>query len=67
MLPHSMMTAFCKPGSDPTPTALPEQLIPKPPGEVSRVGRGGYTLKDLLEGEHGWKDGLYDKIRVFAT
>jgi hypothetical protein len=48
-------------------TSFPQQLIPKPPGEVSRVGRGGYTLKDHLETQHEWKSGLYDKIRVFAT
>lgn len=46
-----------------TPTTFRQQLIPKPPGEVSRVGRGGYTLKDILEEQHGWINGLYDKIR----
>jgi hypothetical protein len=75
-LPHAMMGAFPKSESEPTygspispltPTAFPQQLIPKPPGEVTRVGRGGYTLKDLLEGQSEWKSGLYDKIRVFAT
>src|SRR6266436_3632512 len=78
-LPHAMMGAFPKSESKPTcgsptsplsplsPTTSPQQLIPKPPGEVSRVGRGGYTLKDFLEGQHEWKSGLYDKIRVFAT
>jgi hypothetical protein len=43
------------------------QLIPKPLGEVSRVGHGGYTLKDLLEEQHGWKNELYDNIRVLFT
>lgn len=78
-LPHAMMKVFPRSDSDLTygsppsplspltPTGLPQQLIPKPPGEVSRVGRGGYKLKDLLEGRHGWKDGLYDKIRVLIT
>ena len=75
-LPHAMMGAFPKPENETTyrsptspltPTEIPQQLIPKPPGEVSRVGRGGYTLKDLLEGQYEWRSGLYDKIRVFAT
>jgi hypothetical protein len=73
---HAMMRTFPKAESEPlcgsptsplsplTPTAF---LIPKPPGEVSRVGRGGYTLKDVLEEQHGWKDGHYDKIRVLAA
>ena len=69
-LPHAMTTMFPKLDRDltyrsPTPPLSP--LIPKPPGEVSRVGRGGYTLKEILEGQHGWKDGLYDNIRVFIT
>ncbi|KAI9439150.1 hypothetical protein H4582DRAFT_1800756, partial [Lactarius indigo] len=38
-------------------------LIPKPLGEVGRIGRGGYTLKDILEQQHGWEDGLYQTIR----
>ena len=75
-LPHAMMNVFtrseskttCGPATSPlsplTPTASLPQLVPKPPGEVSRVGRGGYTLKDVLEGQHGWEDGLYDQIRV---
>ncbi len=77
-LPHAMMRAFPRsesetlhgsptsPLSPLTPTGFSLQLIPKPPGEVTHVGRGGYRLKDILE-QHGWKDGLYDKIRVFAT
>jgi hypothetical protein len=74
-LPHAMMEAFPKFESESTTYGSPTsplspltqtsiELIPKPPGEV---GRGGYTLKDLLEGQHEWKSGLYDKIRVFAT
>lgn len=78
-LPHAMMSEFPKteselPCGSPTPlpppvipTAFPQRLIPKPPGEVSRVGRGGYTLKEVLEGKHGWNSGLYDQIRVFPT
>jgi len=66
-----MMEAFPKLESEApmplTPTMFPQQLIPKPPGEVSHVGHGGYTLKDLLEEQHRWKNGLYDTIRVFAT
>lgn len=74
-LPHAMMIVFPKTESESPcgwpsllspviPTAFPRQLIPKPPGEVSRVGRGGYTLKDVLEGQDRWQNGLYDKIRV---
>ncbi|KAI0280566.1 hypothetical protein BC826DRAFT_878847, partial [Russula brevipes] len=37
--------------------------IPKPSGEVSCIGRGGYALKNVLEQEHKWEDGLYQKIR----
>jgi hypothetical protein len=53
--------------SPPSPLTLTESspsLIPKPSGEVSRVGRGGYTLKNVLEQEHGWENGLYHNIRV---
>lgn len=76
-LPHAMRDVFPKLENDPTdgplrspppspltPTASPSPLIPKPSGEVGRVGRGGYTLKDALEQQHGWEDGLYHKIRV---
>ena len=74
-LPHAMMNAFPKTESGPnvapskstlylsaTGPSLP--LIPKPSGEVTRVGRGGYTLKTVLEQEHGWENGLYNKIQV---
>ncbi|KAH9011467.1 hypothetical protein EDB84DRAFT_1445145 [Lactarius hengduanensis] len=54
------------PPSPLTPTASPS-LIPKPSGEVGRVGRGGYTLRDILEQQHGWEDGLYQKIRERAS
>ena len=69
-LPHTMRKVFTKVenGSGPlpplTPTASPLPLIPKPPGEVGHIRRGGYTLKDLLERQHGWENGLYHKIRV---
>ena len=78
-LPHAMMHVFAEletdttrspispPPSPLTPTASSSSLIPKPSGEVSRVGRGGYTLKDVLEQEHEWENGLYHKIRVYIT
>jgi len=47
-----------------TLTASTPSLIPKPLGEVGRIGHGGYSLKDVLEQQHGWEDGLYHKIRV---
>ncbi|KAH8994093.1 hypothetical protein EDB86DRAFT_3078280 [Lactarius hatsudake] len=74
-LTHAMRLVFAKlnngpadgtlespPPSPLTPIA-PTSLIPKPSGVVGRVGRGGYTLRDVLEQEHGWEDGLYYKIR----
>jgi len=69
-LSHSMMYVFPKSekgpiGGSSTETLPP--LIPKPSGEVSRVGRGGYTLKTVLEQEHGWENGLYNQIRVTAA
>ena len=76
-LPHAMMKVFPKTeteftGSPPSPLSPLTQsasfpLIPKPLGEVARIGRGGYKLKDVLEKQHGWEDGLYDQIRVKAT
>ena len=78
LLSHAMMNVFPKsenestcgsPSSPPsplTPTAPSPQLVPKPSGEVARIGRGGYKLKDVLERQHGWEYGLYDKIRVQA-
>ncbi|KAH9020136.1 hypothetical protein EDB85DRAFT_2153274 [Lactarius pseudohatsudake] len=74
-LTHAMKLVFAKldngpadgtlgspPPSPLTPIA-PTSLIPKPSGEIGRVGHGGYTLRDILEQEHGWEDGLYHKIR----
>ena len=78
-LPHAMMHVFAKletdttrsPISPPPPplilTASSSPLIPKPSGEVSHVRCGGYTLKNVLEQEHGWENGLYHKIRVYIT
>jgi hypothetical protein len=76
-LPHAMMDVFPKSENGPiggssmspplsplTPTGSSPPLVPKPSGEVSRVGRGGYTLKNVLEKEHGWENVLYHKIRV---
>ncbi len=76
-LPHAMMDVFPKSENGPigglsmspplsplTPTGSSPPLIPKPSGEVSRVGHGGYTLKNVLEKEHGWENVLYHKIRV---
>ncbi|KAH9011561.1 hypothetical protein EDB85DRAFT_2159849 [Lactarius pseudohatsudake] len=78
-LTHAMKLVFAKlnngpadgtlespPPSPLTPIA-PTSLIPKPSGVVGRVGRGGYTLRDVLEQEHGWEDGLYYKIRERAS
>ena len=70
LLPHSMRKVFIKseddsqPLSPHTPIASSLSLIPKPPGEVGHVKRGGYTLRNVLEKQHGWENGLYDKIRV---
>ena len=72
-LPHAMMNAFPKteigPIVGPSKSTLSATgpsllLIPKPSGEVTRVSRGGYTLKTVLEQEHRWENGLYNKIRV---
>ncbi|KAH9016165.1 hypothetical protein EDB85DRAFT_1898312 [Lactarius pseudohatsudake] len=72
-LPHAMKLVFAKLdngpadgtlGSPPPSPLTPIALIPKPSGVVGRVDRGGYTLRDVLEQEHGWEDGLYYKIRV---
>ncbi|KAH8999753.1 hypothetical protein EDB92DRAFT_1940579 [Lactarius akahatsu] len=74
-LTHAMKLVFTKlnngpadgmlespPPSPLTPIA-PTSLIPKPSGVVGRVSRGGYTLRDVLEQEYRWEDGLYCKIR----
>ena len=80
-LPHTMRKVFSKSEDQPTDGSLISPpstssrtqtksvslLIPKPRGEVSRVGRGGYTLKNVLEQDHGWKDGLYHSVRVRTT
>lgn len=39
------------------------RLIAKPVGEVTRIKRGGYSLKEVLK----WETGLYEEIRVSQT
>lgn len=39
------------------------KLIPKPPGEVSRLSRGGYNLGETL----GWSKEDYGAVRVCLT
>lgn len=76
-LPHTMRDVFPKPENNPigglsmspplsslTPTGSSLPLVPKPSGEVSRVGCGGYMLKNILEQDHGWENERYHKIRV---
>ncbi|KAJ3765867.1 hypothetical protein FB446DRAFT_794638 [Lentinula raphanica] len=38
-------------------------LIPKPPGEVGRPNRGGYSLYPVL----GWPKKKYDKVKLFIN
>ncbi|KAJ3746904.1 hypothetical protein EV360DRAFT_89981 [Lentinula raphanica] len=38
-------------------------LIPKPPGEVGRPNRGGYSLFPVL----GWPKKKYDKVKLFIN
>ncbi|KAH7871266.1 uncharacterized protein C8R40DRAFT_1072574 [Lentinula edodes] len=38
-------------------------LIPKPPGEVGRPGRGGYSLFEVL----GWPKKKYDKVKKYIN
>ncbi|GAW06729.1 hypothetical protein LENED_008673 [Lentinula edodes] len=38
-------------------------LIPKPPGEVGRPNRGGYSLYPVL----GWPKKKYDKVKDFIN
>ncbi|KAJ3753452.1 hypothetical protein EV360DRAFT_74507 [Lentinula raphanica] len=38
-------------------------LIPKPPGEVGRLNRGGYSLFPVL----GWPKKKYDKVKLFIN
>ncbi|KAJ3806469.1 hypothetical protein EV368DRAFT_68894 [Lentinula lateritia] len=38
-------------------------LIPKPPGEVGRPGRGGYSLFEVLS----WPRKKYDKVKKFIN
>ncbi|KAH8978133.1 hypothetical protein EDB86DRAFT_2837042 [Lactarius hatsudake] len=64
-LTHAMKLVFAKlnngpadgtlesPPPSPLTPIVPTSLIPKPSGVVGRVGRGGYTLRDVLKQEHG--------------
>ena len=52
--------------SPPTLTSLKPVVFSNNNSPHTRVGRGGYMLKDL-EGQHEWRSGLYDKITVFVT
>jgi hypothetical protein len=76
-LHHTMRDVFSKLENEPTvgslrspplspltPTGSTHLLIPKPLGEVGRTSHGGYSLKDVLQQQHGWEDDLYHKIRV---
>lgn len=36
------------------------ESIPKPNGEVTRIGRGGYNLREILR----WKEPLYNCVQV---
>jgi hypothetical protein len=39
---------------------IPHRKIPKPPGELTRLSRGGYSLERAL----GWDQERYRKIQV---
>ena len=39
-----------------------DRTIPKPPGEVGRPGRGGYTLNIALD----WNPKAFKKLRVLS-
>ena len=81
LLPHAMRKVFPKlendltdgplrsllPLSPLTPVTSTPPLIPKPLGEVGHVKHGGYMLRDVLEKQYKWEDGLYHKIRVCST
>lgn len=42
---------------------LAKSKIPKPPGEVTRIERGGYNLQLAL----GWSDEQYKRLQVSLT
>lgn len=51
------------PTNDRFTTPPPEELIPKPDGEVTRISRGGYNLEAAMK----WNDhALYTKVQVSA-
>ncbi len=47
----------------PTFASTHRQLIKKPPGEVGRPGRNGYSLEETLE----WGKDLYSMIQVIVV
>ncbi|KAJ3927119.1 MAG: hypothetical protein NXY57DRAFT_965784 [Lentinula lateritia] len=66
---HNADTQSTKPGRKHGPPALvfeddsDDDLIPKPPGEVGRPNRGGYSLFLVL----GWPKKKYDKVKNFIN
>lgn len=44
----------------PFPQPLPDSQIPKPPGEVARLSRGGYSLAKVLM----WDEEFYSEVQV---
>jgi len=42
------------------PKSMPYRKIPKPPGELTRLSRGGYSLERAL----GWDQERYRKVQV---
>jgi hypothetical protein len=76
--PRPPYPTACPPPRPPYPTAhTPPRLqsdlhltdqgsaskIPKPPGEVTRLSRGGYSLRKAL----GWDERLYEEVQVIST
>lgn len=47
----------------PSSSSSSYDLIPKPPGEAGRPGRGGYNLQEALQ-KHGWENAKFSKLRV---
>jgi hypothetical protein len=52
------------------PTSQPTQIrhemiaavvVSKPPGQVTEISKGGYSLEDVLQ----WPDGQYTKVQVW--
>lgn len=57
--PVPSSTAFTGPSADVTKPINP-QLIHKPSGEVTRLSREGYNLRDAL----GWTEAVYSDVQV---